>query len=165
MRFNVSERDKPFTYCFCTGRQWFLGMELDLHGLVMMEASLEFGAALSMDIGVASGEVSVMGGIYFKMKMNAGNTASELTGFVRINGSMSVLALITVSVEFYLALEYKNEKASGEATLKVKIELLFFSKTVDLHVKRDFSGSSGDPTFAMLMPKPDWNEYSDGFAA
>ncbi|MBL0154862.1 MAG: hypothetical protein IPP93_15810 [Chitinophagaceae bacterium] len=76
MRFNVSERDKPFVLTVSAlGGSGFFGMELDLHGLVMMEASLEFGAALSMDIGVASGEVSVMGGIYFKMKMNAGNTA------------------------------------------------------------------------------------------
>ncbi len=166
MRFNVSEREKPFVLTVSAlGGSGFFGMELDLKGLRMLEASLEFGAALSMDIGVASGEVCVMGGIYIKIKMDNGNTATELTGFVRINGSMSVLALITVSVEFYLALEYKNEKASGEATLKVKIELLFFSKTVDLHVKRDFSGSGGDPTFSMLMPKPDWNEYCDGFAA
>lgn len=168
MRFNVSEREKPFvlTVSFLGGCGYF-GMEFDLKGLRMLEASLEFGAALSMDIGVASGEVCVMGGIYFKMKWEDGNSATELTGFLRINGSMSVLSLITVTVEFYLGLEYHKDtnKAWGEATLKVNIDMFFFSVSVDLHVRREFSGSGNDPTFRMLMPESDWYEYCDGFAA
>jgi hypothetical protein len=168
LRFNFCERHQPFTLTVSAlGGGGFFGIELDLKGLRTLEASLEFGAAVSLNLGVASGAVSIMGGIYFKMKFESGNSVTELTGYVRINGAMSVLGLITASLEFYLGLTYNMDtgKAWGEASLKIKIEILFFSKTVSITTRREFKGSSGDPTFAMLMPPSEWNVYCDAFAA
>lgn len=166
--FNFCTRQQPFclTVSFLGGGGFF-GMEIDLHGIRMIEASLEFGAAVSLDIGVASGGVSIMAGIYFKMELKDGHNSTTLTGYVRINGSMCILGLITASIELYMALTYliDKEKAYGEATLKMKIEILFFSASVTLHTQRTFKGSGKDPNFQMAIKENEWLEYCAAFAA
>jgi hypothetical protein len=168
LRFNFCERQQPFTLTVSAlGGGGFFALELDLKGLRMLEVSLEFGAAAAINLGVASGAVSIMAGIYFKMKIESGNNIVELTGYVRINGALSVLGLITASVQFYLGLTYNftTEKAWGEATLKIKVEVLFFSKTVSLTTRREFKGSGNDPNFKMMISEADWKDYCAAFAA
>ena len=49
-------------------------------------------------------------------------------------------------------------------TLKVEVEVLFFSKDVSLTVRREFP-KGGDPTFADLVPAlGTWQKYCDAFA-
>ncbi len=168
LRFNFCERHQPFTLTVSAlGGGGFFGLELDLKGLRSIEAALEFGAAVGLNLGVASGAVSVMAGIYFKMTVVNGQNMTELTGYVRINGALCVLGLITVSVMFYLGLTYNvsTGKAWGEAILMVKVEVLFFSKTVSLTTRREFAGSGADPTFGMMIDEVDWKNYCDAFAA
>jgi hypothetical protein len=83
-----------------------------------------------------------------------------------MGGSLSVLGLITVSVEFNLTFTYDSgkDKAYGRATLTVEVEVAFFSKSVELTVERGFGGS-GDPKFADLFNTPaTWSEYALAFA-
>jgi hypothetical protein len=109
--FRFCERQQPFTLTIsCLGGGGFFGLELDLNGIRQIEAALEFGAAVSINLGVASGSVSVMAGIYFKMEFTDGQNSTQLTGYVRINGSVSVLGLITASLELYLALTWLMDK-------------------------------------------------------
>ena len=149
-----------------------------LHGIQSVEAAFEFGASLSLDVGVASGGVSVMGGFYFKVekvhKSIAGIdhelTQVTLTGYLRINGHLSILGMITVSLEFYLAFSAvfvgdKVEKLVGEATLKVKVEVLFFSKTVSVSVRRELKGADADPKFSEMIEEDDWQSYCLAFAS
>lgn len=166
--FRFCERQQPFTLTVSfLGGGGFFGLELDLNGIRQIEAALEFGAAASINLGVASGSVSIMAGIYFKMTVESGHNSTQLTGYVRINGSVSVLGLITASIELYMALTYltDKEKAFGEATLKIKVEVLFFSTTVTLHAQRTFKGSGNDPNFQMALTQGDWEEYCAAFAA
>ena len=168
MGFRFCERQQPFTLTVsCLGGGGFFGMEVDMNGLRQIEAALEFGAAVSLNLGVASGAVSIMAGIYFKMTFEAGHNSTQLTGYVRINGAVSVLGLITASIELYMALTYlmDKKKAFGEATLKIKVEVLFFSKTVTIHTQRTFAGSGSDPNFQMAITQGDWQEYCGAFAA
>lgn len=166
--FNFCTRQQPFclTVSFLGGGGFF-GMEIDLQGIRMIEASLEFGAAASINLGVASGGVSIMAGIYFKMELVDGHNSTTLTGYVRINGALCILGLITASIELYMALTYliDKEKAFGEATLKMKIEILFFSTSVTLHTQRTFKGSGKDPNFQMAIKENEWLEYCAAFAA
>lgn len=145
----------------------FFGLELDLNGIRQIEAALEFGAGISLNFGVASGSVSVMAGIYFKMTFTDGQNSTQLTGYVRINGSVSVLGLITASIELYMALTYliDKKKAYGEASLKIKIEILFFSTSVTIKTQRTFAGNGSDPNFQMSLTEGDWLEYCGAFAA
>jgi hypothetical protein len=101
-----------------------------------------------------------------------------LSGFLRLGGELEVLGIISISVEFYMSLSYESSvkdpnppntvlvpaKIWGEASLTVKIEIVFFSKSVTMKVRREFS----DPdriTFAQLMTEQMWKEeYCDAFA-
>jgi hypothetical protein len=171
--FNFCRRENPFLLTIsCFGGGGFFTMETSVKGFVMMEAAFEFGAAISFDVGIASGGVSVMGGFYFKMEIVDEFTQIQLTGYIRINGALSILGIITLSMEFYLALTYIMKAASdskagklyGEATIKVKIEVLFFSKSVSVTARRTLKGADADPTFAEMIEEPDWIEYCEAFA-
>jgi len=165
--FNFCTRQNPFllTVMIWGGGGYFL-LKTSLKELVSVEAAFEFGAAAALDIGVASGSVSIMGGFYFKYEVSTKTVT--LTGYIRINGRLSILGIITVSLEFYLALTYvkgpKVSKLEGVATLKVKIEIFCFSKTVSCTVRRTLAGADSDPTFAMMMELDDWQNYCLAFA-
>lgn len=178
MGFNFCTRENPFllTVSGFGGGGYFL-MITSLRGIKSVEAAFEFGASASLNLGVASGGVTIMGGFYFKYEIVDELEKINLSGYIRINGRMSVLGLISVSLEFYLALnavyetvmignseQMKVTKMEGVATLKVKIEILFFSKTVSVSVRREFAGADADPTFAEMVLAEDWNEYCLAFA-
>jgi hypothetical protein len=175
MAFNFCKRENPFMLTIsCFGGGGFFMMVTTLHGIQSIEAAFEFGAAMSLNVGVASGGVSAMGGIYYKMEIIEGENKTTLTGYLRINGHLSVLGLITVSLEFYLAFnaiiqevngKSKVQKLEGTATLKVKVEVLFFSKTVSVTVRRELKGADADPKFVEMIDTDDWNEYCLAFAS
>ena len=179
--FNFSTRENPFLLtvsCFGGGGYFLLVTSLD--GIESVEAAFEFGASISLNVGVASGGVSVMGGFYFKIEKVTKAISNEqsvetsqvtLTGYIRINGRLSILGIITVSLEFYLALTavidmdtQKVQKVEGEASLKVKVEVLFFSKTVSVSVRREFAGADADPNFTTMVELDDWKQYCLAFA-
>jgi len=175
--FNFCKRENPFMLTIsCFGGGGFFMLVSTLQGIQSIEAAFEFGAALSLNVGVASGGVSAMGGIYYKMELVEDDDSGEmvnqttLTGYLRINGHLSVLGIITISMEFYLAFtalitDGKVEKLEGMARVKVKIEILFFSKTVSVTVRRELKGADADPKFAEMIDEDDWGEYCLAFAS
>lgn len=168
--FNVSERARPFLLSVAIfGGGGFFHLQLDTAGLRLVEAAFEFGATASIDIGVASGGVHIMAGIYFKLerKEPGSDLAPTLSGYLRMGGYLSVLGLIKVSLEFNLSFTYDGakDKAYGRATLTVKVEIVFFSTSVELTVEKAFGGASGDPKFGQTFPAPSvWSEYALAFA-
>jgi len=174
VEFGFASRDKPFLLAvMILGGGGFFHLELDTDGMRLLEAAFEFGAVAALDIGVASGEVHIMAGIYFKMEKkqlgppNGEQMVSSLSGYLRCGGSLCVLGIVRVSVEFYLCFTYfvEPQKAKGRATLTVEISIACFSKSIELTVERSFGGKGGDPTFAQSMDTPAlWAEYADAFA-
>jgi hypothetical protein len=168
--FNVSERPHPFLLSVgIFGGGGFFHLQLDTAGLKVVEAALEFGVTASVDLGVASGGVHIMAGIYFKLERQEPGTdlAPTLSGYLRMGGHLSVIGLIKVSLEFVLSFTYDGgrDKAYGRATLTVKVEIAFFSTSVDITVERAFGGKSGDPTFGQLFSSAaTWSEYAEAFA-
>ncbi len=86
-----------------------------------------------------------------------------------MGGSLSVLGLVKISVEFNLTFAYQADggsgKAYGRATLTVQVEVLMFSKSVELSVEKAFGGSNGDPKFLDEYDTgTSWNEYALAFA-
>jgi len=181
VRFNFCTREQPFNLSVCLfGGGGFFGVTLDPKGVQIMEAAFEFGASVSVNLGVASGGVHVMAGIYFRMEKNA----CSLAGYFRMGGYVSVLGLVSVSIELYLELRYEFEsgKCAGRATLTIEIEIFMFSKSVQISCERKFAGANGDPGFRDLMgPNPElpldeelalisttsryaWREYAEAFA-
>ena len=161
-RFNFCTREQPFVLTvYALGGGGFFGIELGLDGVELLEAALEFGAAIAVDFGVASGGVSVKAGIYFKMEVDV----ATLTGYFRMNGYIDVLGLITASIVFYLALTYQSSPKMvwGEATLTIEVEVLFFSVSVDIKARKEFA-TPPPPRFADLMNEDEWVTYQLAFA-
>lgn len=150
VRFNFCTREQPFNLTVSMfGGGGFFGVTISPDGVQILEAAFEFGASVSIDFGVASGGVEVMAGIYFRMEQDA----ASLTGYFRLGGHVSVLGLISASLELYLELRYEFEtgKAVGKAQLTIEVEVLFFSADVTITCERKFAGSNGDPTFRQLV--------------
>lgn len=163
VRFAVSERQHPFlvTVSLFAGGGFF-ALAVSTRGIEQIEASIEFGGNFSLNLGVASGGVHILAGIYFNMV----GSDVKLTGYVRCGGEVEVLGLISISVEFYLGLTYDigDQKVWGQATLHVSVKVAFFSASVSLTVERKFGGSSGDPTFEQMVAEADWQTYCAAFA-
>ena len=166
-RFAFCERHQPFTLTVSLfGGGGFFAMEVGVDKVVLIEAALEFGASVALNLGVAQGQASIMAGFYFQ-KAGEGFT---LTGYFRASGSLSVIGIITVSLVFYLGLSFTSKEPPGEhagtlwgqAKLTVKIEILFFSTSVSVAMEREFAGS--DPTFRDLIAPSTWTEYCNDFA-
>ena len=167
--FNVSTREHPFVLAVTIfGGGGFFHLQLDTSGMKELEAAFEFGVTAAIDLGVAGGSVHMMAGIYFSLKQVEPDDklAARLGGYLRMGGSLRVLALITVSVEFNLSFTYDSatDKAYGRATLTVEVDVTLFSVSVELTVERAFGGS-GDPSFRQSFESASvWKRYAEAFA-
>jgi hypothetical protein len=166
VRFAISERHKPFLVTVSLfGGGGFFGLAVSAKGLEQIEASIEFGGNIALNLFIASGGVCVMAGIYFALT----DGSVTLTGFLRCGGYLEVLGLISISVEFYLAFTYHKKDGGGsevygQASLTVCVKIAFFSKSVSLSIERHFAGSDGDPSFAETVSLDEWAEYLLAFA-
>lgn len=167
-RFAFCERHQPFTLTVSAlGGGGFIAMNIGLEGMKSLEAALEFGACLALNLGVASGSVSIMAGIYYQAKEGK---EFELTAYIRACGEMDVLGIISVCIELYIALTYASKgpgsgkysgKLWGQASVTVKIKIAFFSIPVSVSMERELAGS--DPNFTDMVLLPDWIDYCDAF--
>ncbi len=142
----------------------FVHVVLNADGVQMVEGAIEFGGNFAFDIGVASGGVHVMAGIYFQLK----GDSSDLTGFVDIGGEVSVLCIISISIDLNLSLSWDHtpteDLITGKATLTVSVHVLFFSASVQLSVERSFKAGGGDPQVWQLVDDSQWSQYAAAFA-
>ena len=172
--FSFCTRESPFRLTVSAiGGGGFFGVTLQPNGVKILEAAFEFGAAISLNFGVASGSLSVMAGIYFKME----GSDATLSGYFRARGEADILGLISLSIELYLSLtyEFSTGKAVGRASITVEVEILWFSKSVQISCEKKFGGANADPTFVDLLgayidpvtkeERHPWDEYCAAFAA
>jgi hypothetical protein len=178
--FNFCTREKPFRLTvLCVGGGGFVGIRLSPKGLVLLEMSLEACAQLAIDLGVASGSVSISVGIYLRLEGDDGS----LTGYFRIRGEVDVLGLISASITLELSLTYDfgSGKMTGRASISIEVSIFFFSFSVSVSCERTLAGSNNDPTFAEILgitddgtvvPNPGapdggvpaWTDYCAAFA-
>ena len=190
-RFSFSTQDNPFTLAVALfGGGGFFGIAIGTDGVELIQASFDFGAMASIDLGVASGSVQLVAGIYFSYGENNGQppTTCILTGFVKLDGALSILGIITLSLTFDLSLTYEESggvsSVTGTATLTVGVSVLFFSFSVSVTASKTFGGGNGDsqsanrrsrltahtgsdtpPNFQAQIPdQATWTTYCSAFA-
>ena len=189
--FSLCTRENPFqlNIMMFTGGG-FVGLGIGVDGVELLEFSFDFGLGISIDIGIASGQMSMVGGIYFSSKKDPSGTQDvDLTAYIKASGGLSCLGLISISVELYLALEYTDppSKLVGEAKLSIAVHIIFFGFTVGFDVHKEFAGHSGsaaahphaaralpgaatvgppypDNSFGAAMALSDWDLYCSAFA-
>ncbi len=126
-----ASRDKPFSLSvlsFAGGG--YVDVRIDADGPAI-EASLEFGAQLSVDFVVAKGEVHALGGVQY----NQDGNHVGITGYLRIGGSLEILSVVSVSVELRIALTYvitPRPRLVGRATLVLEIDLTLWSDKIEI---------------------------------
>ena len=163
--FQMSGRSAPFLITVeCLGGGGFVHLIINADGVQMVEGALEFGGEFSIDLGVASGGVHIMAGIYFQLT----DTKTTLTGFVDIGGEVSVLGILSISIDLNLSLSFihdqQGNKVQGRATLTISVHLLFFSVSASDSVERSYGSAGGDPTMKQLIGPADWAAYASAFA-
>ena len=177
--FYFCTRDKPFRLTvMCVGGGGFVGIRLSPKGLVLLEMELEACAELAIDLGVASGSVSISVGIYLRLEGSDGS----LTGYFRIRGEVDVLGLISASITLELSLTYDfgSGKMIGRASVDVEVSVFMFSFSVSVSCERKLAGANSDPTFAQYLGiaddgtvpipgapdggVPAWTDYCAAFA-
>jgi hypothetical protein len=159
--FAFASQDNPFTLTVCMfGGGGFLALGIGFAGVETVQASFQFEGQFALDLGVASGGITLAAGVYYSYSALPGpNSGTTLTGFVRLTGEVEVLGIISVSAELDLSLTYHqslngSSYVQGTATLKVSISICFFSITVPITVTKQFSG--GDPPSSMsAMVRPE----------
>lgn len=165
VEFAFASRSKPFLLTVeIFGGGGFVHLIVGADGVQMVEGSLEFGGNFAFDIGVASGGVHAMAGIYFQLK----GSKSDLVGFIDIGGEVSVLGMISISLDLNLSLSWQHSDQGnvieGRATMTVSVHVLFFSASVELSVERSFSAGGADPRVGQLVTPHEWSEYAGAFA-
>jgi hypothetical protein len=166
--FDFCSRERPFTLTvLCIGGGGWFGLRLSPKRLELLELGLEAGAYLSVDLGVASGSISVAIGLYMRLEGDAGS----LTGYFRMRGEVDVLGIASASLELSIVLtyEFSTGKMIGSATVTLTVEVFCFSTSVSFHAERRFAGAGGDPSFREMITAPDgsmgaWDDYLDAFA-
>jgi hypothetical protein len=144
LSFNFGEKDHHFLLAVAfIGGGGFFAIEVDAHGPRSIELAVEVAASVALDLGVASGSAHVAVGVYFHYTDN--NT--EISGFVRAGGELTVLAILSLHVELYLGLTYQAQEARkviwGEASLMVEVSIGCLSKSVTLSMRREFVVADG----------------------
>jgi len=147
--FNFCSREQPFLLSvslFAGGG--YLLLTATPSG-VAVEAALEFGASISVDLGVASGGVSVMAGVMFAMD----GSQVTLDGFLKMGGYVSVLGIVSMSIELDLELTYVSPNSvAGEATITVEVSVIGFSEAVQISCQKQFAGPpSSEGAQAMIV--------------
>ncbi len=142
IRFAFSERSNPFTLAVGVfGGRGFFGMNVSSNGIELMEASLEFGAYISLDVaGIAKGQAYLMAGMYFRKRSGE---SVYVESYVICGGSLSIIGLIQVSIVFYVGMSYQNGALRGRASVEVSIKILFFSASYNLTFEKQITGSQG----------------------
>ena len=148
--FGFCSQEQPFSLTvMCFGGGGYLLVGVGLTSLQSLTASFDFEGQFALDLGVASGGVSVMAGITFSYVAAPASppatAGASLTGFVRITGEVEVLGILSITLEVQLSLSYNfsDNTATGTATMTVSVSLCFFSTSVSITVQKSFSGSSG----------------------
>ncbi len=125
-------REHPFTLTvLALGGGGYIDLEIIHTGLRRLEISLEFGAAVSISVGIATAEVHAFGGIRFALQADG---SVSLTGYVRLGGSVDLLGLVSVSIELRVELDYRfdTNQLVGRARMVIEIDLTLYSDSIPI---------------------------------
>jgi hypothetical protein len=158
-----------FDFAFCTAENPFqleimiftgggyVGLTIGPNGIQSFAVSFDFGLGYSIDIGIASGQISLVGGVsYSSTQLQPHGQKVDLTAYVKASGGISALGVISVSVELYLGLTYQSTPSGsqliGEAQMSISVHVLFFGFSVSIDVQETFAGSSATSSAAHGSP-------------
>src|SRR5947209_12757182 len=124
-------------------------MKIGTDGVHEIDAGFDFGAMAAINLGVASGSVSLVAGFQFTYAIDPAKNKKTctLTGYVKLSGSLSILGIVTMSLVFDLSLTYEESggqsEVTGTATVTLSISILFIHFSVSATATKTFANSGG----------------------
>jgi hypothetical protein len=122
----------------------YVTLTIGAHGVQELSIGFDFGFGYSIDIGIASGQVSLTGGITYTSQQLAIGQDVTLTAYIQAGGGLSCLGVVSVSVQLYLGLTYHTlegqSSLSGTAMLTISVHVLFFGFDVGITMTETFAG-------------------------
>lgn len=173
-RFRFATKEDPFTLSVSIfGGTGYFALGVGADGVELVEIAFEFGGMLALDVGVASGSIKAVAGIYLKLEKKNGADELLLSGYLKLTGQLQVLGIVSVSLLLDLSFQYLHKPltsggaldiVTGRARCELKVSILFFSVSVGFDVEKSFGGDPADPTVGDQFSLPDWQEYAAAFA-
>lgn len=113
---------------------------------------LEFGATTALQLALASGEAHIMAGTYIAVS----NGQCQMSGFVRAGGCLTVIHILTVSLEIYIGISYNTSNSTivGTGSVTVSVSVGFFSWDVHVGMSWTWNNSGGGGAASLLVPPP-----------
>jgi hypothetical protein len=150
---SLGTRDNPFTLTIM-GIGGFGSLEIEAAphpaGLVRIEVVVGVIIEIAIDVVVARGSLSAGFSLELEVeKKNVLNSASDeqeevdevtVTAALDCVGEIEVLGLITITIEFLLALEYQvnNKLLIGSARVTVEVDVAIAKKSVSFGIRQEF---------------------------
>jgi hypothetical protein len=186
--FGFASQENPFvvTVMMFGGGGYFLA-GFGLEGVESLTVSIQFDGQLALNLGVASGGITLSAGFTFSYESSSAEPpgSTSLTAFVELTGGVEVLGIINISLELDLTLTYASTGGqsylSGTAEMIVEVPVFMFSIPVPLKVHKQFAGSSTSggpelaegspprttapyPAFGDVLTASNWSTYCSAFA-
>jgi hypothetical protein len=151
--FGFASKQAPFLLTISIfGGQGYFALEWITQGaqkgVTRLEACLEFGGILTIDLlGLVKGKAYAVGGVYY---LKNGDADTQIKVYFRFGGYVSLLGMVTVTLDVYLGLEYRSfctakkqtTEFFGTAQVTFSIQILFFSWSFTATFEKTFSGST-----------------------
>ncbi|MDN3220037.1 hypothetical protein [Pseudomonas nunensis] len=128
--FSVSTREKPLTIYVPPwyGGKAYVLIEATTRGCRLVEVSMEFGALIPIEWGIATGQASLTAGIFYMLQRNDPKNSATviLRAFVKAAANLSVAGIIDFSGLIYIAMEriaaqQKILRGTAEVSVSIKI--------------------------------------------
>jgi hypothetical protein len=138
--FDLSTKENPFVITILLlGGGGFADITANTKGVDSFDVSLQAGAECGINIaGIVTGDAYIFAGIIYAYDGNV-----TLTAFVTAGGDVSVLGLISASLNVTVTLTYQPSNPptlSGTAQLTFEVHVLFFSESVTVGYSYSIEG-------------------------
>jgi hypothetical protein len=184
LRLAFSERFHPFLATVSlVGGGGFLAVALNANGIEIIEGSLELGGNITVSLAIVQANAHVLMGFHFAFRQDK---SLDFSAYIRVGASVSLLGIVSVSIDIYLGLGFSPRKApgiigvvSGIGAVIVGVHVLFVHKSFTLTFERHFDIPAranvplvggvplpilADPSFDDLVSIDDWQRYCQAFA-
>ena len=120
-------------------------LEATPRSLEKVDAAIEFGGYIGINLGIASGYVFLFAGIRLIYEKSGNLT---LIGYLICEGGVTVFGFISIYVTLQLALTYRRVEGKaalyGSASLSYSIKIGFFKKSFTLSFSKTIAGEKGN---------------------
>ncbi len=146
--FDFANANDPFTISAgIFGGGGYFQIVLFTHDIKSITLSFDFGAMMAIDLYVASGQASIVAGFSFTELTSPTAPKKQITliGFVKLGGSLTILGIFSVSLEFDLQLEYQSATGTltGTASMEISVGIFCLHVSFSASATATFAGGGG----------------------